>query len=227
MRLLLVEDSERLGALLAERVHGAGWRLDIVETAEAAREAVRSIPYDLFLVDLGLPDGDGQQLIRHMRGSGLATPLMVITARGAIEERVMALDAGADDYLVKPFNHIELLARCRALLRRSGTLMAEIMEVGRLAFDPAAKTVRIGGELLAMPPRERSLLELLLRHANRVVPKERIEIALSEFGDEISTNAVEVAVSRLRRRLDPAESGIAIETVRGAGYLLREVARHG
>ena len=153
-------------------------------------------------------------------------PILVITARGAIADRVAALDSGADDCLIKPFNHVELLARCRALLRRAGARIPEMIEVGHLSFDPPSGSVRVAGSILAISPRERSLLELLLRNANRVVPKERIEVALSEFGEEISTNAVELAVSRLRRRLEPVEAGIIIETVRGAGYLLREVTRH-
>ena len=227
MRLLLVEDSARLRDLLIERIHEAGWRLDTVPTVTQAHEALRTIAYDLVLVDLGLPDGDGQALITTARRAGSTTPILVITARGAIVDRVAALDAGADDYLVKPFNHIELLARCRALLRRAGARTPEIIEVGCLSFDPPSGSVRVAGTILPISPRERSLLELLLRNANRVVPKERIEVALSEFGDEISTNAVELAVSRLRRRLEPVDSGIIIETVRGAGYLLREVAAHG
>ncbi len=227
MRLLLVEDSARLRDLLAERVRGAGWRLDAVGTVAEAAEATRSILYDLLLVDLGLPDGDGKSLIKAVRMQGSPVPILVLTARGSIDDRVEALDCGADDYLIKPFNHVELMARCRALLRRSGPHRSERIEVGRLDFDPASGSVRVGGDIVAVSPRERSLLELLLRHADRVVSKERIEVALSAFGEEISTNAVELAVSRLRRRLEPVDPGITIETVRGAGYLLREVKAHG
>ncbi len=226
MRLLLVEDSARLRELLEERVRGAGWRLDALGTIEAALEATRSVTYDLLLVDLGLPDGDGKALIRALRARGSGVPILVLTARGSIEERVEALDGGADDYLVKPFNHVEFLARCRALLRRSGPHRSEQIEFGRLAFDPTSGSVRVAGEIVQVSPRERSLLELLLRHADRVVAKERIEVALSAFGEEVSTNAVELAVSRLRRRLEPVDSGVTIETVRGAGYLLRETDRH-
>ncbi len=227
MRLLLVEDSARLRDLLAERVRGAGWRLDAVGTVAEAAEATRSILYDLLLVDLGLPDGDGRSLIKAVRMQGSPVPILVLTALGSIDDRVEALDCGADDYLIKPFNHVELMARCRALLRRSGPHRSERIEVGRLDFDPASGSVRVGGDIVAVSPRERSLLELLLRHADRVVSKERIEVALSAFGEEISTNAVELAVSRLRRRLEPVDPGITIETVRGAGYLLREVKAHG
>jgi two-component system response regulator TctD len=227
MRLLLVEDSVRLRELLTERVHDAGWRLDAVATAAEAEAATRSVAYDLALLDLGLPDRDGIALIRELRKRGFAAPILVITARGAVDDRVAALDSGADDYLVKPFNHTELLARCRALLRRRSSAVVELFEVAGISFDPALGIVRIAGEALSIAPRERSVLELLLRNAGRVVAKEQIEVALSEFGGEISTNAVELAVSRLRRRLAPSQSGVAIETIRGVGYLLREAKPYG
>ena len=227
MRLLLVEDSARLRDLLEERISSAGWRLDTLGTIGEALEATLSVTYDLVLVDLGLPDGDGKELIRSLRTRGSAVPILVLTARGSIDDRVVALDCGADDYLVKPFNHVELLARCRALLRRSGPHRSERIEFGRLDFDPASGSVRVAAEIVPVSPRERSLLELLLRHANRVVAKDRIEVALSAFGEEISTNAVELAISRLRRRLEPVDAGVTIETVRGVGYLLRETGRHG
>ena len=227
MRLLLVEDSVRLRELLTERVHDAGWRLDAVATAAEAEAATRSVAYDLALLDLGLPDRDGIALIRELRKRGFAAPILVITARGAVDDRVAALDSGADDYLVKPFNHTELLARCRALLRRRSSAVVELFEVAGISFDPALSIVRIAGKALSIAPRERSVLELLLRNAGRVVAKEQIEVALSEFGGEISTNAVELAVSRLRRRLAPSQSGVAIETIRGVGYLLREAKPYG
>jgi DNA-binding response OmpR family regulator len=227
MRLLLVEDSVRLRELLTERVHDAGWRLDAVATAAEAEAAARSVAYDLALLDLGLPDRDGIALIRELRKGGFAAPILVITARGAVDDRVAALDSGADDYLVKPFNHTELLARCRALLRRRSSAVVELFEVAGVSFDPALGIVRIAGKALSIAPRERSVLELLLRNAGRVVAKEQIEVALSEFGGEISTNAVELAVSRLRRRLAPSQSGVAIETIRGVGYLLREAKPYG
>jgi two-component system response regulator TctD len=227
MRLLLVEDSARLRDLLVESVHQAGWRLDGVATVSAARLATQTVGYDLVLVDLGLPDGDGLDLIRNLRRDGFTAPILVITARGSIEDRVAALDGGADDYLVKPFNHIELLARCRALLRRKAPDYNESIILGGLSFDPASGIVAIAGEPLAVAPRERSVLELLLRNVGRVTSKQTIESKLSEFGDDISTNAVELAVSRLRRRLVPFNLPISIETIRGIGYLLRERRRDG
>ncbi|MDQ0392106.1 response regulator transcription factor [Labrys monachus] len=222
MRLLLVEDSARLRDLLGESVHLAGWRLDSVETVAAARQAIEAVAYDLALVDLGLPDGDGLALIRDLRHGGFNAPILVITARGSIEDRVAALDGGADDYLVKPFNHTELMARCRALLRRSAIHYAEQIAVGGLAFDPASGNVTADQKSLSIAPRERSVLELLLRNAGRVTSKQSIETMLSEFSSEISTNAVELAISRLRRRLLPYDLGVEIETIRGIGYLLRE-----
>jgi two-component system response regulator TctD len=227
MRLLLIEDSTRLRELLTERVHDAGWRLDAVATSAEAEAAAGLVAYDLALLDLGLPDGDGIALIRTLRKGGFGAPILVITARGAIDDRVSALDSGADDYLVKPFNHTELLARCRALLRRRSSAVVELFEVASISFDPASGIVRVAGEVLSISPRERSVLELLLRNAGRVVAKQQIEVALSESGGEISTNAVELAVSRLRRRLAASQSGIAIETIRGVGYLLREAKPNG
>ena len=225
IRLLLIEDNSRLRDILTECVHDAGWRLDSVDTAAAARSAAASAEYNLALLDLGLPDADGIALIADLRRTGFVAPILVISARASVEDRVAALDNGADDYLVKPFNQIELLARCRALLRRLESRMANEIVVGSLAFDTTTGAVSIAGETISMAPRERSVLDLLLRSAGRVVPKERIETALSEFGGEISTNAVELAISRLRKRLANFEPGVAFETIRGVGYMLRETGR--
>jgi two-component system response regulator TctD len=227
IRFLLVEDSARLRELLSERVRGANWRLDAVDRVAAARDAAARVEYDLVLLDLGLPDGDAMGLIREWRRAGFAAPILVITARASIDDRIEALDSGADDYLVKPFNHFELLARCRALLRRSASRSSDEIAVGALVFDPASRSVRIGEEAISIAPRELSLLDLLIRNANRVVAKEQIETALSEFGDEISTNAVELAMSRLRRRLAGYDHGVAFETIRGVGYLMREIKHDG
>jgi len=226
MRILLVEDSPRLRELLIETIHKAQWRVDGVETVADARAAIAVAPYDLLLVDLGLPDGDGLDLVRGIRADGHTIPVLIMTARGAVDERIAGLDAGADDYLVKPFNHFELLARCRALLRRAPAHVADLIELGHVAFDPTSAVLSCAGEPVALSPRERSVLAVLLRNAGAVVPKERIEAKLSEFGDELSANAIELAISRLRKRLEGIEAGLAIETVRGAGYLLRDLT-HG
>lgn len=222
MRLLLVEDTARLRELLTEAVHDAGWRIDAVDTVAMAREAVATTPFDLLLIDLGLPDGDGIDLIRSLRSTGCKTPILVITARGAIDDRIAGLDAGADDYLVKPFNHREFLARCRALLRRSPDTASPALTAGAIEFDVGQGLVTCEGADLGLAPRERTVLEVLMREAGRVVAKRRIEHALSEYGDERSSNSVEVAVSRLRKKLDGHATRTALETVRGVGYLLRE-----
>jgi DNA-binding response OmpR family regulator len=223
MRLLLVEDNRRLRDLLTESVHGAGWRLDSFGTVEQGREAVATTTYDLLLIDLGLPDGDGLDLIREIRRRAVRTPILALTARGAIDERIAGLDAGADDYLIKPFNHGEFLARCRALLRRAPDTAPPVLGAGRLSFDPASGVLTCGESELALTPRERAIFEILMRDVGRVTPKRKLEHALSEFGDELSTNAVELSVSRLRKKLDGHQTGAAIETIRGVGYLLREV----
>jgi DNA-binding response OmpR family regulator len=223
MRLLLVEDNPRLRELLTESVHEAGWRIDSFGTIDDGREAMATTAYDLLLIDLGLPDGDGLDLIREARRRAVKTPILVLTARGAIDERIAGLDAGADDYLVKPFNHGEFLARCRALLRRAPDTAPPILVAGRLSFDPATGVLTCGDGELALTPRERAIFEILMRDVGGVTPKRKLEHALSEFSDELSTNAVELSISRLRKKLDGFRAGAAIETIRGVGYLLREV----
>lgn len=225
MRLLLVEDSSRLRELLTEAVHEAGWRIDAVGALQDAETAVAVAPYDLFLIDLGLPDGDGLDLIRALRRSGVETPVLVLTARGAVDERIAGLDAGADDYLVKPFNTGELLARCRALLRRSPNSATPTLTAGKISLDVASGVGACEDADLGLAPRERMVLELLMRDAGRVVQKRKLEYALSEFGDEMSSNAVELAISRLRKKLEPHDCGVSLETIRGVGYMLREAQR--
>ena len=223
MRLLLVEDNPRLRELLTESVHGADWRIVSFGTFEDGQNAEATTDYDLLLIDLGLPDGDGLDLIRAIRKRAVKTPSLVLTACGAIDERIAGLDAGADDYLVKPFNHGEFLARCRALLRRPPDTAPPIPVAGRLSFDPASGILACGEAELALTRRERTIFEVLMHDVGRVTPKRKLEHALSEFGDELSTNAVELSVSRLRKKLDGRATGAAIETIRGVGYLLHEV----
>ena len=222
VRLLLVEDSARLRELIGETIRSAGWRLDAVATLAEAEDAFAGTRYDLVLLDLGLPDGDGLDLLRALRRNRNGTPVLVLTARGAVDERIAGLDAGADDYLAKPFNNGELLARARALLRRAPVSADPVLEAGALSFDPATQEARCGEDVIALAPRERAALEILLRNAGRVTPKRGLEEKLSEFDEELSPNAIEVVLSRLRRRLAPFETRTAIETVRGVGYLLRE-----
>lgn len=224
MRLLLVEDSERLQALLTESLRGSGYGLDVVSTVGELLTAAATVNYDLVLVDLGLPDGDGLDAIRTLRLSGMMMPILIITARGRVDDRVLGLDVGADDYMIKPFNHIELLARVRALLRRPTDIQSAILRKGRIELEAATGKVLCDGIAIEMRPSERRLLELLLRRNAAVVAKSAIEEALSEFGREVSSNAVEALIYRLRKALRDAQSGLAVETVRGIGYQLREEA---
>jgi DNA-binding response OmpR family regulator len=222
MRILLIEDSARLQELLCEAVREAGWRIDAFGTAEDGRNALSSVAYDLLMLDLGLPDEDGLEVLRSLRQAKRQIPVLVLTARGAIDERIAGLDAGADDYLAKPFHNGELIARIRALMRRSPVTTMPVLEYASLSFDLASRRVCVDGGEIALAPSEKSLLELLMRHAGKVVSKHKMEHAFSEFGDERSSNAVELAVSRLRKKLELHPADVIVETVRGVGYLLRE-----
>lgn len=224
MRLLLVEDSPRLVELVGETLRDAGWRLDAVSTVADAEVAIAAREHDLVLLDLGLPDGDGLSLLRRVRQEHPGLPVLIITAKGSVDERIAGLDAGADDYLVKPFHHRELVSRCRAMLRRNPQAVQPVLEAGALRYDPATADLTCDGTIVPLPPRERSLMEILMREVGRVVPKRKLETALSEYGQEVTPNALELAVSRVRKRLQPLDTGVQIETVRGIGYLLRRAA---
>jgi DNA-binding response OmpR family regulator len=221
MRLLLVEDSVRLQELLAEPLNRAGFGLDAVATTAELFGSVAAVQYDLLIIDLGLPDGDGLDAIRSLRAMGLSVPILIITARGTVEDRVGGLDSGADDYLIKPFNHAELLARVRALLRRPPEFLGPVLRAGKTEIDAATGEVRCSGKCIDLRLSERRLLAILMRRSGSVVPKAALEDALSEFGRELSANAVETLVSRVRKALGDVPSGITIETVRGLGYQLR------
>ena len=223
MRLLLVEDSVRLQQSIGETLRRGGYLLDGVGNVAEFRAASRQIAYSLFIVDLALPDGDGLELIRELRSAICPAPILVITARTAIDERVTGLDSGADDYLVKPFHQAELLARIRALLRRPRDIRSATMRAGGVTLDETTGDVRANGEILELRPRERRLLAVLLRRTGTTVPKSVIEAALSAFDRDLSVNAIEVLVCRLRKALSEKHTSIIIETVRGIGYALKEV----
>jgi DNA-binding response OmpR family regulator len=227
MRLLLVEDSVRLQESIGDTLRRGGYALDAVGTAAEFHAASRQIDYHLFIVDLTLPDGDGLELIRYVRSADCSTPILVITARTAIDDRVTGLESGADDYLVKPFHQAELLARVRALLRRPRDIRSATMQTGGIALDESTGDVRVHGEIMELRPRERRLLAILLRRTGKTVPKSAIEAALSEFDRELSANAIEVLVCRLRKALGEKQTNVVIETVRGIGYALRESNNDG
>jgi two-component system OmpR family response regulator len=221
MRLLLVEDSARLQELLGETLRGAGYKLDVVSTVAALLDFATTVSYDVIIVDRGLPDGDGLDAIEKLRQQGKTAPMLIITARGGVDDRITGLDRGADDYLIKPFNHGELLARVRALLRRPMEMAAPKLTIGNITFDEAACEFYCLDRRLELRLSERRLLSLFMRHVGIVQFKAALEVSLSEFGRELSPNAIEALVSRTRKVLSDAGADPSIETVRGVGYIMK------
>lgn len=220
MRLLLIEDNARLAGLIREGLDRQGFAVDWYETVEGAELALKIADYDLMLLDLGLPDGDGLDLVRSVRSRKDVTPILVLTARGGLDDRVNGLDAGADDYLVKPFQIPELAARCRALLRRPGASLGTQLIAGNVALNSAARSFFVAGKLVEATPREVDLLEVLLRRTGSVVAKPALENALYSMDAEVTPNALEASVSRLRKRLASAGADVQVRTVHGVGYAL-------
>jgi two-component system response regulator TctD len=216
MRILLIEDDPCLGASLVEALRREGYTVDLLAQAEQVCMALRDVHYDAVLLDIGLPGMDGLSLLAQLRRQGNKTPVLMLTARSDIEDRVNALDEGADDYLDKPFDFRELDARCRALLRRPQGQVAGRWEVGGLVIDSAARRVSLLGAELELPHREYSLLEILVGRLGRVVSKDDIASRLFNFDEDVGLNAIEVYVGRLRKKL--VASGLRIATVRSVGY---------
>ncbi|WP_051108189.1 response regulator [Yoonia vestfoldensis] len=224
MRVLLVEDHPPLAEAVCDALRRAGFAVDHAATAADARDMAALADYTLVLLDLGLPDGDGALLLPVLRDDG-RVPVIVLTARDQLADRLAGLDGGADDYVVKPVEMPELVARCRAILRRPGDRSDKILRIGPLALDTVARSVNVDGEPLILGRRETGVLEQLMRAAGRVVSRQMLEEAIYGFDDEVGPNALEAAVSRLRRALDAAGSPLPIVTVRGVGYMLpREAA---
>ncbi|WP_203308553.1 MULTISPECIES: response regulator [Sphingomonas] len=220
MRILLVEDDPDLARELADALERRGMAVDRARDVEEGEAFLRAGAHDAVLLDLGLPDGDGLALLRGLRARGVTRPVLLLTARGAVEARIAGLNAGADDYLVKPFDTDELHARILAVLRRQGGYIGETLGCGALTFDIAARRARIGETVLTLSARETELLELLLRRQGSVVPKRLAEDHLFGVGGDLGSNAIEVYVHRLRKRLGDAGGGVRIETVRGVGYMI-------
>lgn len=222
MRLLVIEDNPKLSLLLASLLTDGGFAVDTARTAGEANAALGMVEYDGLLLDLALPDGDGFHVLQGLRRKGSSVPVLVITARSDVVDRVRTLNAGADDYLVKPFSMEELLARTRALLRRPPESMAAVLTAGNLALDATRRAVSVDGEPMEMPRREFSVLHALLRHRGRVLRREKLEQSIYSFEDDVTPNAIEAAVSRLRRRLQAAGATVTITPMRGIGYILVE-----
>ena len=216
MRILVVEDDSLLAQGLTRVLTRAGHAVDKADTGTQADRALRAASYDLVVLDIGLPDIDGFEVLRRLRLRHAAANVLVLTARDAVEDRVHGLDLGADDYLTKPFSVTEFEARVRALLRRS-SLPVGAVSVGRLVVDVEAKRIRINGTPVDLTVREWALLELFMARPGRVLSKEQIAQQLADYDSQLTPNAIEVYVSRLRAKIETA--GVRIRTVRGFGYL--------
>ena len=216
MRILVVEDDSLLGDGIQAGLAQAGFAVDWVKDGIAARLALETQSHSAMVLDLGLPRLSGLDLLRGMRAQGDRTPVLILTARDAIEDRVKGLDSGADDYMVKPFDLHELAARLRALIRRSAGEAAPVLRVGDIELDPAAHGARFKGELLDLQAREYALLHAFMLNAGRVLTREQLSERLYPWGEEVGSNAIDVHIHHLRRKLAPQ----LIRTVRGVGYLM-------
>ncbi|MFB9265337.1 response regulator [Bradyrhizobium erythrophlei] len=223
MRILLVEDEAEMAAALAAALKGYDMIVDHVPTLAEAEEAISSDVHGAVLLDRQLPDGDGLSLIPKLRARAEGVPIIVLTARGDLADRITGLDSGADDYLAKPFAVEELLARLRAVLRRPAGLQLDIIKAGRVAFDCSHREASIDGQPFDLPRRELLVLEALVRRLGRTVLRSALEEAVYSFDDAVQSNALDTHVSRLRRKLSEANAGVEIHSIRGVGYLLKQV----
>jgi two-component system response regulator QseB len=221
LKILLIEDHAALREMVAGHLSARGFAVDEAAGAEEARAALSVTSYDAMVLDLGLPDTDGIDLLEETRKrtSG-AVPVIIVTARDALDDRVRGLNAGADDYIVKPFNLVELEARLRAVLRRPGSREDTTLRCGRLSLNTASREARSGNTELDLTRREAALLEELLRARGRVVVKDALEDRIYALGEEVTGNALEAVVSRLRRKLAAAKAGVRLDAKRGIGYRL-------
>ena len=220
MRILIVEDDPALADGLVHSLRQSGHAIDCVNDGERANEMLKDGVYDLAILDLGLPKMDGTEVLKRLRSRGGSTPVLILTARDAVENRVQGLDLGADDYMTKPFNLVELEARVRALIRRGQLGSNQTLACASLVFDPVARRARCADKPLDLSAREIGVLEVLMLRQGKVVNKEQIMEALCNWDEDLGSNAIEVYIHRLRKKLEL--SGTRITTIRGLGYLLEE-----
>ena len=222
MRILIAEDDASLNAGLTHSLRQAGYAIDCVKTGDEADRATLNSDFDLLILDLGLPKMSGLEVLKRLRARQSNLPVLILTARDGVQDRVRGLDLGADDYLAKPFALDELEARVRALTRRGHAGSVPVMRHGDLTYDHVGKVAAIRGTILDLSAREMALLEILLQRAGRMVSKEQLVAHVCEWGEEVSTNAIEVYVHRLRRKLEAG--AVKIVTVRGLGYRIEKAA---
>lgn len=216
MRILVVEDDADLGDAIQRRLRRDGYAVDLVTDGKTADEVLHYQPYEIIVLDIALPSLDGFAILKRLRQRGNRTPVLMLTARSDIADRVTALDVGADDYLPKPFDFREFDARCRALMRRTQGLASGVTKVGKLTFDRGAKSAKLNDIQLHLPNREYRLLEIFVGNLGRVLSKDQIASQLFDFDHEAGGNAIEIYVGRLRRKLGDA---LTIRTMRGLGYV--------
>jgi two-component system response regulator QseB len=221
VRLLLVEDDPILGDGLQAGLRQGGYTVDWLHNAASAEAALRSENYEIMVLDLGLPDRSGLSVLRQLRQRGKDLPVLILTARDSIEDRVEGLDSGADDYMLKPFDLDELAARLRALLRRHGGRAENRIVHGEIILDPSAHAVSLAGEAVELPPREYPVLQLLLENIGRVMSRSRLEESLYSWDGEVESNAIEVYIHHLRKKFGSE----LIRTVRGVGYIIDPVEK--
>jgi DNA-binding response OmpR family regulator len=221
MRVLIVDVDRACTKSIADALRGKGFVVDTVRTIDAARDATGVAPYDAILTERVLPDGDGLDWVREQRRAGSTAPILIVTAeRGAVWHRVEGLNAGADDYILKPIPMDELVARIRAVLRRPASTLGSVLRAGNVEFDSVIREVRIAGKRMRLPRRETCILEMLIRRAGKTVTKGVLEEGLYSFEDDVSSNAIEVGIYRLRSHLQGAGATAKVRTVRGTGYVL-------
>jgi two-component system response regulator TctD len=226
MRILVVEDNGELVVLLAKALARAGLDVDSARNAADAEASLRSMHYAAVVLDLGLPDADGLVVLDRMRRRRDPTPVLILSARGGLDDRISGLDKGASDYLVKPFATEELVARLQALLRRSPASESQRLTLGNLSLEIETRQAAVAGKMLTLPAREADLLEVLLKRSGRVVSHEALEGQVFGASQGVTSNAIEVYVHRLRRLLAEAAANVVIHTIRGAGYLM-DVDKNG
>ena len=223
MKILVVEDEEKIAQFLRKGLAEKGYSVEVVGDADAALARIEGTPYDLLILDLLLPGSrDGLELCREIRARGIPAKILMLTARDTVENKIEGLDAGADDYLVKPFSFRELLARLRALARRTEVPEPAPLVYGELTYDPESREVRRRGDVIRLTAREGALFELLLRRRGRVVSRSEIQARIWEDSFDLSTNIIDVYINALRRKLDSGERERLIQTVRGVGYRLTD-----
>jgi DNA-binding response OmpR family regulator len=220
MKILIVEDDRKVGSFILSGLGEATYTTKLVRTCAEARDALADDPFDAVVLDLGLPDGDGLDLLREWRAAGFNEPVLILSARDAVADRVKGLNLGADDYLAKPFSFDELLARLRSLLRRQATVKTTVLEHRGVRVDLLARTVTAAGKSVTLTNREFALLELFLQNAGRVLTRTMIAERVWEASHELETNLIDVYVRRLRQKLEQEGDAPLIRTVRGTGYQL-------